>query len=147
MSNQSDSNTNPLSKFFIGFMVIAFLILGVYQIISGITTLSKGEDITLTISHIDKRSKTTGTGTNKRIKIEHIVYVNYTYKGQEYTNVKYNVYTKKMKKGGTIKAKINPSNPREFYYSTSNIKTGITMIIVSGIFGFILYTMVQDKKK
>ena len=97
-----------------------------------------------TISHIEKSISTTGSGTHKRTKVDHTVYVNYTYKNQEYTNVRYNIYTSNMKEGGTIQAKINPNNPREFYYSSSNIIIGTIITIISVI---VMVTFIFGIKK
>ena len=119
------------SKIFAIIFSSIFLIIGVKQLYNGIITKGKGDDITLTISHIEQKIRYTGSGTHRRTKVDHTVYVNYTYKNQEYTNVRYNIYTSNMKEGGTIQAKINPNNPREFYYSSSNIIIGTIITIIS----------------
>ena len=132
------------SKIFVVIVSTIFLIIGVKQLYNGIITKGKGDDITLTISHIEKSISTTGSGTHKRTKVDHTVYVNYTYKNQEYTNVRYNIYTSNMKEGGTIQAKINPDNPREFYYSSSNIIIGTIITIISVI---VMVTFIFGIKK
>ncbi len=146
MSSKNEINSNPLAKIFVFFFLLVFFGIGVSQLYSGITTKDKGEDINITISHIEKKITKTGSGTHKRTNIDHTVYVNYTYKNIEYTNVKYNVYTSKMHKGDTIKAKINPDNPREFYYSTSNIKTGIFIILLSIAIGALFMLAMKNKE-
>lgn len=146
MSSENEIKSNPLAKIFVFFFIIVFFCIGVKLLYSGITTKNKGEDINITISHIEKKISKTGTGTHKRTNIDHTVYVNYTYKNIEYTNVKYNVYTSKMHEGDTIKAKINPDNPREFYYSSSNIKTGIFIIAISIAIGVIFMLAMRNKE-
>ena len=146
MSSENEIKSNPLAKIFVFFFIIVFFCIGVKLLYSGITTKNKGEDINITISHIEKKISKTGTGTHKRTNIAHTVYVNYTYKNIEYTNVKYNVYTSKMHEGDTIKAKINPDNPREFYYSSSNIKTGIFIIAISIAIGVIFMLAMRNKE-
>lgn len=145
MSSENKIKSNPLAKIFVFFFIIVFFCIGVKLLYSGITTKNKGEDINITISHIEKKISKTGTGTHKRTNIDHTVYVKYTYKNIEYTNVKYNVYTSKMHEGDTIKAKINPDNPREFYYSSSNIKTGIFIIAISIAIGVIFMLAMRNK--
>ena len=146
MSSENEIKSNPLAKIFVFFFIIVFFCIGVKLLYSGITTKNKGEDINITISHIEKKISKTGTGTHKRTNIDHTVYVNYTYKNIEYTNVKYNVYTSKMHEGDTIKAKINPDNPREFYYSSANIKTGIFIIAISIAIGVIFMLAMRNKE-
>lgn len=146
MSSENEIKSNPLAKIFVFFFIIVFFCIGVKLLYSGITTKNKGEDINITISHIEKKISKTGTGSHKRTNIDHTVYVNYTYKNIEYTNVKYNVYTSKMHEGDTIKAKINPDNPREFYYSSSNIKTGIFIIAISIAIGVIFMLAMRNKE-
>lgn len=146
MSSENEIKSNPLAKIFVFFFIIVFFCIGVKLLYSGITTKNKGEDINITISHIEKKISKTGTGTHKRTNIDHTVYVNYTYKNIEYTNVKYNVYTSKMHEGDTIKAKINPDNPREFYYSSSNIKSGLFIIAMSIAIGIIFILAMRNKE-
>ena len=146
MSSKNEIKSNPLAKIFVFFFIIVFFCIGVKLLYSGITTKNKGEDINITISHIEKKITKTGSGTHKRTNIDHTVYVNYTYKNIEYTNVRYNVYTSKMHEGDTIKAKINPDNPREFYYSSSNIKAGLFIIAMSIAIGIIFILAMRNKE-
>ena len=146
MSSKNEIKSNPLAKIFVFFFIIVFFCIGVKLLYSGITTKNKGEDINITISHIEKKISKTGTGSHKRTNIDHTVYVNYTYKNIEYTNVRYNVYTSKMHEGDTIKAKINPDNPREFYYSSSNIKSGLFIIAMSIAIGIIFILAMRNKE-
>ena len=146
MSSKNEIKSNPLAKIFVFFFLLVFFGIGVSQLYSGITTKDKGEDINITISHIEKTMKRTGSGTHKRTTVDHTVYVNYTYKNIEYTNVRYNVYTSKMHEGDTIKAKINPDNPREFYYSAANIKTGIFIMLLSIAIGAIFMLAMKNKE-
>ena len=146
MSSKNEIKSNPLAKIFVFFFIIVFFGIGVKLLYSGITTKNKGEDINITISHIEKKITKTGSGTHKRTNIDHTVYLNYTYKNIEYTNVRYNVYTSKMHEGDTIKAKINPDNPREFYYSSSNIKSGLFIIAMSIAIGIIFILAMRNKE-
>ena len=146
MSSKNEIKSNPLAKIFVFFFIIVFFCIGVKLLYSGITTKNKGEDINITISHIEKKITKTGSGTHKRTNIDHTVYVNYTYKNIEYTNVRYNVYTSKMHEGDTIKAKINPDNPIEFSYSTAIITSGIFIMLLSIAIGAIFMLAMKNKE-
>lgn len=149
MNDNTEHNTirtNPLAMIFVLFFLVVFLGIGIYHLYLGLSTKSKGDDITVTISHIETTMHNSGSGTHKRTKIKYKVYVNYTYNDIEYKNIRYNAYTSDMTKGETINAKINPNNPREFYYSSYNIKSGIKNLAIALFIGVIFIFAWREKE-
>ena len=93
----------------------------------GKTAKDKGVEVNATINHIDVRT----TATSDETDTTYLVYVDYTYNGKKYTNIRYPSHTTGMKEGDTIKGKINPKKPTEFYSSTQNMIMGVVLIIMS----------------
>lgn len=71
---------------------------------------------------------------------EHRVYINYTYNGQEYNHVRYNLYTSGMHEGKEIEVLVNRYDPTSFYIGNMGLifllafgGTGLIFMIIGGI--------------
>lgn len=125
--------------------LIIFIIVGAAIFLKGFSNKDKGTEISATISRIEKKSERVRRDGHYETRIEHIVYIDYEYNGQPYTNVKYNNYQSTMDEGETIKIRIDENNPTTIYYSTSNMILGIGMMVCSAIMFFIVTKYSKDK--
>ena len=131
-------NNNPDSskkvKIFMILFASIFLLVGAFMLYRGITTKDKGVAVTATISRIDVETRISN-GERER---DYDVYLDYIYNNEKFTNISYPVYTSGMHEGEKLDVKLNPSNPTEFYTSSSDILMGAFFVVFSLIFIIIL---------
>ncbi len=87
------------------FVGISIMIGGVSQIIGANKSSDAYERITATVSDIQSMPDSDGDGYTYK------VYVDYTYNGQQYSNIYLNMYSSDMYEGGDVKVMVDKNNP------------------------------------
>ena len=128
---QSGNRTGSiLALVFLSVFVFAGLsvcMLGIGLLSSSNNSSSGYEKITATISNITAELDANGEG------YDYDVYVDYTYKGQEYYDIWLNLYSSSMYIGEEIDVMVDKQNPSRIKSSTGK-STGIFVIVFGAVF-------------
>ncbi len=128
------NNSSKKTKIFMILFAIIFLVIGAVLFYRGYSTKDKGVKLNATITRIDVET----TYRNGEREKDYDVYIDYTYNEEKFTNISYPVYSSGMKEGKQIEVTINPSNPTEFYTSTSDMFLGGGFMLFAIIFIIII---------
>ena len=142
-----DKNT----KLVLRIVFCVFLIVGVGLLsgsiivgISGSRFRSAADEITATISYIE--SYRSGDGDQS-----HRVYVNYTYNGQAYEDVKIGMYSSTMYEGKEITILCDRENPRHIKVAAQDMFVCLILGIIGVVFvtvsGILIYFLVRNSKR
>ncbi len=107
---------------------IIYSILGIIILIIGIIQFNNFKKEEATFEHVMaeiSRIERTGSGDD----VDHDVYLNYEFKGKEYTDVHVNFYSTGMYEGDEIEVFINPDDSKDIIYGDGAYFAYIAMIM------------------
>jgi len=141
---------NPVTIIKVIFSIIgaAFLIIGIFSGMLGISSSKKGEEVTAVISDMEIYTdvNTVHMHKNKR-NIHREVFVDYEYDGVSYSNVALNYYTSSMRIGDKINIKIDPMHPEKPIAFKAQYIIGGVFSIIGIIFTIISLVIIIKESK
>lgn len=143
---------NDKTKSVLRIVTLIFLIIGIGLTIGCIVTAISGsrfkesaDEVTAIISHIES-----DRSSNNRNPV-HRVYVDFTYNGQFYKDVKIGMYSSTMYEGKEIKILCDPENPTNIKAASESfvlcLILGIIGVSCIGVSGLITRSMSRDSKR
>ena len=124
-----------------------FIAIGVLIHIGNEAFFKKAVPTDAVIVDIVTKTKKTGTGSKKKRKITHEVYVSYTFEEQEYYNIKINQYSSAMTEGETITLYCDPDNPTDIRHKETSDSVSKIMIVLGAMFSVIGVIVFITSKK
>ncbi|MBE5958836.1 MAG: DUF3592 domain-containing protein [Lachnospiraceae bacterium] len=130
---------NGIRKIFICLLGVIFIVVGIALMIHNNKINKTAVDVQATITKMDRNERHVVEDGKTKTEVDYDVYVDYSFEGNEFKDVKLNYYTAGMKEGKEITVKINPDNPAQCYGDTSMlfplISIGIGLIaFLAGLF-------------
>ena len=132
-----------IKRVFVCIIGIIFALAGVLLLINNFNINKTAVDVTATISRIDKKEQTEIENGSVKKKVEHDVYIDYAYEGQEFKDVALNYYHVGMNEGDALTVKIDTNNPSVCYGDTSMIFPCIAIVI--GVVVFLVGLFVRGR--
>ena len=107
-----------------------FVIAGIIWLVSGLQFRKSAVEVTAVISEIDSYRDSDGD-------INHNVYVNYSYDGNTYNNMRLSEYSSSMYEGKEISLLVDPENPRKIGTVLGKIIGGVMFAGIGSIFALV----------
>lgn len=105
---------------------------------------TSADEVTATISRIESRRSSKNRSTS------HTVYVDFTYNGQSYEDIKIGMYSSSMYEGKEIKILCDPENPTHIKAASEDLVVGLILGIMGvsfiAVFGLLTYSMIRNSK-
>ncbi len=117
-------------------ILILFVVVGIFTLVSDGIFGAKGVETTATISKIETVNQGTAT--------VHKVYVCYTVDGVDYTDVPLNAYDPSMQENGQVTILYIPSNPTEIFYPEMAWLPWV--LLATGAIGIVAYIATNRAK-
>ncbi len=129
MKKKGNFITNILFGIFLAVGII-LLISGIVALVSNANFVKSAEEVTAQISNID-------TYRDSDDELHHMVYVDFTYGGKIYTDVRLNFYSSSMYVGKNITILCDSTNPQNIRSKSGSYIAGILLIFMGVIFSLI----------